>query len=53
MLRTTSDVLVERLIDWDVRVVFGLPGDGINGIMEALRTPCSRSPARPTGSTCL
>ena len=38
MLKTTSDVLVERLIDWDVRVVFGLPGDGINGIMEALRT---------------
>src|SRR5438094_9814841 len=38
MSRTTSDVLVERLIDWGVRVVFGLPGDGINGIMEALRT---------------
>src|SRR5215216_2075399 len=38
MSRTTSDVLVDRLIDWGVRVVFGLPGDGINGIMEALRT---------------
>src|SRR5437764_8059564 len=38
MSRTTSDVLVERLIDWGVGVVFGLPGDGINGIMEALRT---------------
>src|SRR5438128_4884236 len=38
MSRTTSDVLVERLIDWGVHVVFGLPGDGINGIMEALRT---------------
>src|SRR5438046_5646656 len=37
MARTAADVLVERLIDWDVRVVFGLPGDGINGIMEALR----------------
>src|SRR5881409_4255598 len=37
MSRTTSDVLVDRLIDWGVRVVFGLPGDGINGIMEALR----------------
>src|SRR3989454_10044303 len=37
MSRTTSDVLVERLIDWGVQVVFGLPGDGINGIMEALR----------------
>src|SRR5262245_39499701 len=38
MSRTTSDVLVDRLIDWGVSVVFGLPGDGINGIMEALRT---------------
>src|SRR5215213_3697416 len=38
MSNTTSDVLVEKLIDWGVGVVFGLPGDGINGIMEALRT---------------
>ena len=37
MAQTTADVLVDRLIDWGVRVVFGLPGDGINGIMEALR----------------
>src|SRR5947208_14574919 len=37
MARTAADVLVEGLIDWGVRVVFGLPGDGINGIMEALR----------------
>src|SRR2546422_10967300 len=37
MATTTADVLIERLIDWGVRVVFGLPGDGINGIMEALR----------------
>ncbi len=35
---TASDVLVECLIDWGVDVVFGLPGDGINGVMEALRT---------------
>ena len=34
---TGAEVLVERLIDWGVEVVFGLPGDGINGIMEALR----------------
>ena len=34
---TTSDLLVERLIDWGVDTIFGLPGDGINGIMEALR----------------
>src|SRR3954464_7395298 len=35
---TASDVLIERLIEWGVDTVFGLPGDGINGIMEALRT---------------
>ncbi len=35
---TASDVLVECLIEWGVEVVFGLPGDGINGVMEALRT---------------
>src|ERR671914_2286991 len=34
---TAADLLVERLQDWGVEVVFGLPGDGINGIMEALR----------------
>src|SRR5919205_1806974 len=36
--RTASDQLVERLIEWGIDVVFGLPGDGINGVMEALRT---------------
>src|SRR5687768_3840916 len=35
--KTAADVLVETLIAWDVDTVFGLPGDGINGIMEALR----------------
>jgi len=34
---TAADILVDTLIDWRVKVVFGLPGDGINGIMEALR----------------
>jgi len=34
---TASDVLVETIHAWGVDVVFGLPGDGINGIMEALR----------------
>ncbi len=32
-----SDVLVERLLDWGVDTIFGLPGDGINGVFEALR----------------
>src|ERR671934_135608 len=35
---TAADVMVECLLDWGVEVIFGLPGDGINGIMEALRT---------------
>jgi pyruvate dehydrogenase (quinone) len=38
MAKTTADLLVERLIDWGVDTVFGLPGDGVNGIFEALRT---------------
>ena len=32
-----SDVLVERLLAWGVDTIFGLPGDGINGVMESLR----------------
>ena len=35
---TASDVLVDTLIEWGVDIIFGLPGDGINGIIEALRT---------------
>jgi pyruvate dehydrogenase (quinone)/pyruvate oxidase len=35
---TAGDVLIESLIDWGVDTVFGIPGDGVNGIMEALRT---------------
>src|SRR6266478_2899785 len=35
---TASDVLIDSLHDWGVDTIFGLPGDGINGIMEALRT---------------
>jgi pyruvate dehydrogenase (quinone)/pyruvate oxidase len=34
---TASDILVETLMAWDVDTVFGIPGDGINGIIEALR----------------
>jgi thiamine pyrophosphate-dependent acetolactate synthase large subunit-like protein len=38
MKKTVGDMLVERLIDWGVDIIFGLPGDGVNGIFEALRT---------------
>src|SRR5438034_6671477 len=37
MKRIASELLIERLADWGVDTVFGLPGDGINGIMEGLR----------------
>jgi pyruvate dehydrogenase (quinone)/pyruvate oxidase len=37
MAQTAADMLIEVLQDWGVDTVFGLPGDGINGIMEALR----------------
>jgi pyruvate dehydrogenase (quinone) len=34
---STADILIETLIRWDVRFVFGIVGDGINSIIEALR----------------
>lgn len=37
MAETSAEILIDILHDWGVEVVFGLPGDGINGLMEALR----------------
>ena len=37
MSSTAAEVLVDRIIDWGVDTVFGIPGDGINGLMEGLR----------------
>jgi pyruvate dehydrogenase (quinone)/pyruvate oxidase len=37
MQRIAAQALIERLADWGVDTIFGLPGDGINGIMEGLR----------------
>jgi len=34
---TAADVLIDTLMDWGVDTIFGIPGDGINGIMESLR----------------
>ena len=39
----TSEILIDTLMAWGVDTIFGLPGDGINGIMEALRTRQERS----------
>jgi pyruvate dehydrogenase (quinone) len=38
MAKTTADLLIERLIAWEVDTIFGFPGDGVNGIFESLRT---------------
>ncbi len=32
---TTSDFLLQRLVDWGFYRIYGYPGDGINGIMGA------------------
>ncbi len=37
MAQLFSEALIERLAEWGVDTVFGLPGDGINGLMEGLR----------------
>lgn len=36
MAQTAADILIETIMDWGVEVIFGLPGDGINGIIEDL-----------------
>ncbi|HEX3676943.1 MAG TPA: thiamine pyrophosphate-dependent enzyme [Sphingomicrobium sp.] len=38
MAASGGDILVETLIKWGVDTIFGIPGDGINGVFEALRT---------------
>src|ERR671936_372080 len=37
MAKTVAELLIQRLLDWGVKTVFALPGDGINGIFEAWR----------------
>ncbi|HWE87249.1 MAG TPA: thiamine pyrophosphate-dependent enzyme [Terracidiphilus sp.] len=38
MAKQVSDLIVERLIEWGVDTIFGLPGDGVDGFFESLRT---------------
>lgn len=49
MQPTVSDFLVSRLREWGVERLYGYSGDGINGVMSALRradgNPSSSSPA--------
>jgi thiamine pyrophosphate-dependent acetolactate synthase large subunit-like protein len=35
--RNGAELLVDALLGWGVDTIFGMPGDGINGIMEAIR----------------
>jgi len=37
MAAIAAEALIDRLVEWGVDTVFGLPGDGINGFMEGLR----------------
>ena len=37
MATTAGDVIVATLINWGVDTIFGIPGDGINGLIESLR----------------
>ena len=37
MARNGSGLLIDGLIAWSVDTIFGMPGDGINGVMEAIR----------------
>jgi pyruvate dehydrogenase (quinone) len=36
MTGTVADFILDRLIRWGVRRIYGYPGDGINGIISAL-----------------
>ncbi|MGH7088561.1 MAG: thiamine pyrophosphate-binding protein, partial [Stellaceae bacterium] len=42
MPTTVSDHVVDLLTEWGVDTVFGLPGDGINGLVEAFRKASDR-----------
>src|ERR1043165_6037365 len=42
MGQIAAEALVARLAEWGVDTVFGIPGDGINGIMEGLRRNADR-----------
>jgi pyruvate dehydrogenase (quinone) len=35
--KTAADDLCERLLAWNVKTIYGFPGDGINGLLGSLR----------------
>lgn len=42
MRKTVGDFLLERLSAWNVRRIYGYPGDGINGLMGAMGRAADR-----------
>ena len=59
MSQTVSDSHLSRLTEWGVKRIYGFPGDGINGIMGALKrahhhlqilAPLERPAAGDTGA---
>ena len=46
MKEIVGESLAERLVEWGVNTIFGLPGDGINGLMaRAARSPAPAGPS--------
>jgi pyruvate dehydrogenase (quinone) len=37
MARTVAEFTIDRLSEWGIKRIYGYPGDGINGLMGALR----------------
>jgi pyruvate dehydrogenase (quinone) len=37
MAKTVGEFIVTRLAEWDIKRIYGYPGDGINGVFAALR----------------
>ncbi|MEB1529474.1 thiamine pyrophosphate-dependent enzyme [Xanthomonas sp. WHRI 7945] len=42
MARNGADILIDTLIGFGVDTIFGMPGDGINALMEAIRVRAPR-----------
>ncbi|MEJ7681925.1 MAG: thiamine pyrophosphate-binding protein [Segetibacter sp.] len=42
MSKTVGTFIIDRLIDWGVKRVFGYPGDGINGILGGLQSAADK-----------
>jgi pyruvate dehydrogenase (quinone)/pyruvate oxidase len=50
MTHTAADILLDTIQDWGVEVIFGLPGDGINGIIGGKRDTIKRNQVESTKS---